>query len=128
MSEARDTLRKALLATQKRASKTITFFGQQVEVRQPLLGDILDAPINAMNQKDALIAMIVKYTFVPGTDEPVFEEGDKEQLLQMPFGADLTAINEAMTAMTSINFQPPGSGSGQTPSATSPSESPTSSA
>ncbi len=100
----RDELRKALLSdTPKAESKMITLFGMQVELKQPTLEAILKAR-DTEDTTSRAVDMIIEYAFVPGTDEHIFEEGDRVQMLRWPFGKDLTELNEAIADLTGVDI------------------------
>jgi hypothetical protein len=86
----------------KPKSELIDLFGMQVEIRQPSLKAMMEArEIEDNNQRIA--TMIVYYTYVPGTDDRVFEDSDIPEILSWPFGADLTRLNAAITKLTGID-------------------------
>jgi len=43
--------------------------------------------------------------FVPGTDEHVFEEADRETMYQMPFGEDLVNLNRVISRLSGVNIE-----------------------
>lgn len=98
----RDLIRGAVLNTTAVKSKIVTFFGQDIEVRQPTLGAVLDAT-NAADRKDQVVNMLLTYCYVPGTDETVFEEGDRESLINLPFGDDVGRMQKAIAELTTID-------------------------
>ena len=83
--------------------KEIDFFGGKIELRQPRLADVLDAQ-NSDDRESAVIDTLIRYAFVPGTDEKVFDEGDAETLKQKPFGADFLRVSKALEELTEVNF------------------------
>lgn len=104
----RDQLRGAIFNSEnsKPKSKVIEFFGQQIEVRQPPVGALMDMREGAKDRdsKEQLIAMLMNWVFVPGTDEKLFEPADQDQLLAMPFGTDFTRVSNAVTELTDVNI------------------------
>ncbi len=100
---SRGELRLALLKSRKPKSQIIELFGEEVEIRQPTLGQILD-----IREEDSLkaraVSIIIERVFVPGTDENVFEEGDREALLNMPFGDEIAQINNVINELSGINM------------------------
>lgn len=98
----RDEMRAKILATKPIDKRLVTFQGVEIELRQPLLGDVLKAA-DQVNRESAVIDTLIKYAYIPGTDERIFEEGDAEAFKQMPFGPDFMAINEALEGMMKIN-------------------------
>ena len=123
MSTTRDALRAELLKTRPPASKLITFFGQQIEIKQLTLEAVLD--VGANPDQRGLINVLLQYAYIPGTNEKIFEEGDIETLKQLPFGGDFVTLTDAISELTNLNFPTPGDASKQTASSAGPSPSPT---
>ena len=100
----RNTLRQRLIGeTPAYESKIVGLFGMKVEVRQPTF----DAIINAREIDDARqrsVSMIIKYCYVPDTDELIFNEMDFEAILKWPWGKDMTALQTAITDLTHLDI------------------------
>ena len=109
---SRESLREKIFATKTLRSEKVDFFGAEIEIRQPTLGDILEARDNGDNQA-AVIMLLVQYAYVPGSDEKVFMSEDADQLRALPFGPDFVRLNEAMESLTNVNFQQSSNGSEQ---------------
>jgi hypothetical protein len=103
MSTIRDDLRAKLLATKRPKTIPVDFFGEKIELRQPTLGDILKARDNE-DRTAAVVEILVSYAYIPGSDERIFESGDSEALLAMPFGGDFVAVTKALETLTAVNF------------------------
>lgn len=103
MATIRDELRAKIFAAHERKFLNVMFMGAEIEIRQPKLGDIINAR-EEENRQAALIKTLVTYAFVPGTDEKVFEEADADALLELPFGNDFLEVNKAIEKLTDINF------------------------
>lgn len=108
----RDSIRSQVFAKKDLKSKTLDFFGTQIELRQPKLKDILDAQQEAAQQAEdgvssAVVSILLQYAYVPGTSEKVFEAGDRDALLQLPFDENLIGITEALEELTKVNFTKP---------------------
>lgn len=114
MSTQRDELRAKLLATKRPKTIPVEFFGEKIELRQPTLGDILRARDNT-DTKSAVVDILVSYAYIPGTDEKIFESGDGDALLEMPFGGDFIAVTKALETLTAVNFLAAGQSSAPTP-------------
>jgi hypothetical protein len=102
----RNALRAAIFAAKNKQvkSKVITLFDQEVEIRQPTVGQVT----RMADRKDkisAIVAVMIEYCFVPGTEEKVFEPSDKDQLLDMPTGQWLTDMNAAIEELTGVNVK-----------------------
>lgn len=113
---SRDSLRTALLRSQDSKSEIITLFDQEVELRQPTLGAILDARSEA-DTKTAAVAMIIAYACVPGTDDRIFEEGDTPMMLKWPFGDELIAMQRAIAKLSGVDLEDIGDFGGVTAAA-----------
>jgi hypothetical protein len=100
----RDSVRAAIFNSpmNQQKSEAIEFMGAQVEVRQPLVEDIMAA---SKEEDGGVVMMLVRYTFVPGTNERVFDAEDAEALLKMPFGRDMSRFLEVVKNMTDIDLK-----------------------
>lgn len=120
MTTERDRIRAEILKSRPPQSKIITFFGEQIEIKQLTLGAILDAGKEEDTQ-GALISTLVKYAFIPGTDIRVFDPEDLESLKALPFGGDFVGLADAIQELTKVSFPMPGGDSnskGSSPGAT----------
>lgn len=98
---SRDQIRASIFNT-KPKSEFINIFGCDVELRQPSLGNILEAQTKD-DRRAAIVDMIIDYCYVPGTNEKVFEAADAEGILTLPYGEDLSKINDAIARLTNID-------------------------
>lgn len=98
----RDTLRGTIFSHKKFKSEQLELFGAIVELRQPSLGDIL-AFQNEDDSKQGLINLLVGYCYVPGTNEKVFELGDADAILSMPFNDDIIRLNQVVENLTGLD-------------------------
>ncbi len=100
----RDELRGKIFSSKNKQFKTeeCEIYGCKVEIRQPSLGMILAAQ-EGDDRAKAVVMLLVGYCYVPGTEEKVFEEGDVENLLSMPFGDDLIKVNQVIEKLTNID-------------------------
>ena len=102
----RDAIRGKILGTDVARPKTIAMklFGQDIELRQPTLGAMMDARmVDDMKQRTA--QFIIQFACVPGTDERIFEEGDIPDILNWPFGEDLALFNTNISKLTGVNVE-----------------------
>lgn len=104
MANKRQELRDKLFTSAKRESIKITFFGQEIELRQPDVGSIIDDAANP-DKKSTSIHMLVDYAYVPGTDEKVFDEADIEVLRSMPWGKDFTTLTGHLRKLTGLEIE-----------------------
>ncbi len=101
----RDDLRGRLLGTKtKPKSEIVTLFGEKIELRQPSFGSMLDAREIA-DTKTRTIEMIVQYAYVPGTDEQVFEDTDRDTILGWPFGEDILEVQNVIARLSGIDIE-----------------------
>lgn len=104
----RDEMRASIFKDKVVAKETIEFFGTQIEMRQPRLSDIMAIKKVAEEEggnQSAIVDTLVRYAYVPGTEEKLFEEGDAAQFLAMPFGPDLIRVSDALERLTQVNFR-----------------------
>jgi hypothetical protein len=102
---SRDALRAALLASAKPASKLLKFRGQKVEVRQPSVEAVLNqSKVDEEGRRSGPVDMLIQCLYVPGTNERLFEEGDRDALMNMPFSDELTDIFNTLTDLGKANF------------------------
>lgn len=109
----RDQIREQIFNT-KPMVKQITFMGVEVDLREPPMDVVLDFQASdAENRKFQVAKMMQNYVYVPGTEDPVFEDGDVEAILKLPFGRDMQLLqNEIMQIM---GVQPTASDKSQAP-------------
>lgn len=103
LPRSRDQMRANIFASKQVKIKIVDFFGEKIELRQPVLADILAA--KEKDTQDGVIGMLVDYAYVPGTDQKVFEPTDRDGLLQLPFGNDFLDVSNALEELTNVNFQ-----------------------
>ena len=100
----RDEIRAALVGKRHEGkTRPITLFGVDVELRQPTFKSIMEARTED-DQGRRAVDMIIKYAYVPGTDERIFEEGDVPMIEEWPFGEDLVNLQNAIVEMTGIDL------------------------
>lgn len=95
--------RAKIFGSKKAASKIVNFFGADIEIRQPKLGDIIAAR-EEVDKQAAVIATLVAYAYLPGTDQKMFTPEDGDLFMEMPFGADFLRITAAIEELTDVNF------------------------
>jgi hypothetical protein len=101
--EKKQSIRNAILGAQKIKTTQIEFFGQTVELRQPTMDFILNMN-SEENRARAAAQMIIGYTYVPGTEERVFEDADLESIMALPFGQDVNRLNRAISSLTTLDI------------------------
>ena len=94
---SRDDIRSAIFGAKPR-SEVIQFFGMEIELRQPVLGIILEYR-RSEQEFDAAQMMLLNYTYVPGTDDKVFEDADLGAINSIPFGEDMTRLTSTVAEL-----------------------------
>lgn len=80
-----------------------SLYGIPVELRAPDLDTVLDFQMSdANNRKQMSANMLIRYVYVPGTMEHVFDDEDVDQILKMPFNKDLKKLMEQITALLGV--------------------------
>lgn len=102
----RKALRAAIFAAENTKPKSVLFklFGNEVEIRQPTVGQITKIA-ERKNNVSVIVAVLIEYCYVPNTEEKVFEEADREQLLDMPTGQWLNDFNKAIEELTGVDVK-----------------------
>lgn len=111
----REEIRAKILATHTPKSVAVELFGTTIELRQPILEDV----IKAQSQEDrtrGIVDVLIKQAYVPDTNEKVFTEEDADQLCTLPMGADILRVAQALESLTEVNFLGKKNGSNDTPS------------
>lgn len=102
----RDEIRKAIFSNAKPKSLTFEFFGAEIELRQPPMSEVLATQASAGEDRARASAeMVVRYAYVPGTDERVFDEADIDMIQRMPFGSDMANLNVKIGELTDIDLK-----------------------
>jgi hypothetical protein len=96
----RDQIREAIFNAKPNRTP-ITLFGMKLELVEPPLSIVLAAQQNE-DRSMAVAEMIVRYTYMPGTQVQVFEDADLNAILALPFGKDLAGLNAAITEMMGV--------------------------
>ena len=99
----RTTIRTAIFAG-KAKTLPVNAFGVKLELRQPSMGELLDLQ-DLPNQKSRVVASLIRYCYVPGTKEKVFDEADTNSILALPFDKNFIAINDAIAELTGIDLE-----------------------
>ena len=103
---SRDNIRSKIFSSRNKNRKTkeIDFMGEKVEVRQPTVRQVQELAKEAKKEdSDAVLLSIMEYCYVPGTNDKVFEDADKDGLLDLPVGDWLNNLNKAIEEMTGVD-------------------------
>lgn len=100
----RDDIRAALIGSTPEAKRaTIEVFGVKLDLIQPKFGDIMAAR-EELNAAKRAADLIIQYACIPGTNDTVFEDSDREMILRWPFGEDLVKLQETIAELTGLNI------------------------
>lgn len=101
---SRSELRDKIFATKNTTlkSETYTFNGVLVEFRQPTTVGFMEARDDGQNQ---LINLMIRNSFIPGTNERVFEDADFETLSNMPMSKDVIEIIRIMNDVMDLKVE-----------------------
>ena len=99
----RTSIRTAIFAGKAKVL-LVTAFGVDLELRQPSMGELLDLQ-DLPDQKSRVVASLIRYCFVPGTKEKVFDEADRDSILALPFDENFVKINDAIAELTGIDLE-----------------------
>lgn len=104
VAKTRDEIRGEIFKGEhkKLARKPFTLNGTKLEVRQPTIKQLGDLA-NQTSDKPAVVRYLIAHTYVPGTDERVFDDADAEALSEFPAGPWLGEFNEAFSALTAFD-------------------------
>lgn len=83
----------------KRRSEIVDFFGEKIEVRGPSLGEVISDNEAGANGT-LVITILTKYTYVPGTDVRMFDETNRDELLQLPQSKAFVSLIRAFERLT----------------------------
>lgn len=101
---SRDEMRAKIFGA-KPATETATLYGVPVELRAPLIGALIDESMLELDAKERMAHTLIRSVFVPGTDTPVFEDADVENLVNLPAGGDLSNLQRKLQIMLGVNLE-----------------------
>lgn len=105
-NKVRSTLRDAILTDIKTTVKAeiVNFFGQDIEIRQPTVGQ-MEKAVSAEDKSSSITDMLIAYAFVPGTEDKVFETADVDTLKTLPYNEDVQEVMKAITRLTGVDVK-----------------------
>ena len=103
---SRDDIRAAMLGA-KPKSAIVEVFGQKVEIRQAKVGEVLGGQEadEKIDRATAFAHLLVRFCYVPGTKDRVFDETDIEALKSLPLGEELSKLQAAVNDLMGLNVQ-----------------------
>ena len=104
---ARDDIRKAILNSKPKTA-LVKVFGQEVEIRQARVGEVLEDNEEIDGKKvdraTAFAHLLVRFCYVPGTNDRVFEDTDVDALKSIPLGAELQELQSAINSLMGLDI------------------------
>jgi len=106
MSDKRNKLREKIFASSKKDIETIDMMGEQIDLHQPTIGEIADLEEENKDKtrKDTICETIIRYCFVPGTNDRVFTSEDADSIAALP-ATVLDEFNKAFAKLTNVNLE-----------------------
>ncbi len=92
---------RAMVFNTKPNEEPITVFGVPCILRDPSIGDVLSAR-SAEDNKAGMAMLIIRYTCLAETGEPLFDDEDADGILALPYGADMQELNKKITTMMGV--------------------------
>lgn len=99
---------RAAILQQSNRVKTIRlqFFGRDIDIRQPTLGEIMDFRVRgATDEGAAAVDMVMRFTYKAGTNQRLFEETDRELLKGLPFDENFRRVTDVITKLMGVDVQ-----------------------
>ena len=101
---SRDQLRSKIFSEKPKVLLIDLDDGQQVEVRQPTVGALLDV-VGIEDLKTRMARMLITSCYVPGTNERLFEDADQDSLMQLPQSGVYQKLVDAVQANMNLPAQ-----------------------
>jgi hypothetical protein len=101
---SRNEMRDKIFATKNTTLKSQTYWfnGIEVEFRQPSTVGFMEARDDGQNQ---LINLMIRNSYIPGTNDRVFEEADAETLSNMPMTKDMIEVIRIMNEVMDLKVE-----------------------
>lgn len=97
----RDEIRAGIFNAKPKSEVVTDFFGFDVEIRQPELGVILAT--RQEDESNQVARMLTDYTYVPETNDKVFEREDVEAIQRIPFGPEMKRYIDKMNELLGVD-------------------------
>ena len=106
----RDKIRSKTLGVQPVfKTRSIQYDGMEIELREPNIsqwGDLIKQARNkdeTINIGEFMVRLVLYCSYVPGTDELVFEEGDYAKLKKQPRSGFVAQLSDVATALITLD-------------------------
>ena len=98
----REEIRNAILSGKAVKKEIVNAFGVEIVLRQPSIGGILSMQ-DGEDKGNMVAQSLIKYCYVPGTEDKVFDEADADVILGLPFDEDFQKIQDGINKLMDIN-------------------------
>jgi hypothetical protein len=102
----REDIRNKIFNTTVRCNSVqVDFFGTQIEIRQPTVGrmqKMMDE--RSEGNKFSMAHYLIEYAYMPGEDVKVFEPGDVDSIMALPYNEDMIRVAETITKLTTLDL------------------------
>lgn len=98
----RNELRAKVLQERPLQRKEIKFNGAVIEMIQPRVSWVVNRDLE---KTPNVVDYLINFARVPGTDEAIFEEADRDVLAGMPFDSEMMEVVRVINELTGINTE-----------------------
>ena len=95
----RDEIRAKIFGARPETRLTL-LYGAEVEVRQPYLEVAL--AVRSDDRKEGVFRMMLDYTYVPGTEEKLFDDADIASLGKLPMGKEFNTYMDGINDLLGV--------------------------
>ena len=100
----RDEMRTLVFSSDKFKSEPVTAFGIEIEIRQTTLGRVLELQEKLQDDRKSAIGLaFIEFCYVPGTGERLFDDGDLDLILKLPFGEDFQKVQDVINKLMGVD-------------------------
>lgn len=101
----RDQIRAAMFESEHALAKAIPiqYLGADLEWRNPTIRQMQE--LRDQEDKNFMVLLLIGYTFIPGTDEKIFEDTDYDRLVDMPIHGDFQKVVNTIAATIDLNVE-----------------------
>lgn len=108
---SRDLLRTKILGAKIRRQTVDLGDGTMIEVREPTVGQLLDA-VGTEDMQHRMAKMLIACCFDPESGQAIFEEADFDTLMSLPSSGAYNKLTSIVTSFMSVDEQVKAEGKG----------------
>lgn len=103
-STIRGKIRKQVFSTDSFKRESVEAFGTEIEIRQTTLGRVLELQEKLAEDRKRTIGLaFIEFCYAPGTDERLFDDGDLDLILGLPFGEDFQKVQDVINKLMGVS-------------------------